>query len=415
MDTARRRKIDRRIYYGIAAAALVCMAVGAGLSLWTVDGLRATLRKQFNAQQAVIARGVADAIERKLALIRKELAFGRRAVVESAEQSGRLDQSIQTMFTRLIDCGVRKIELVDLARRTVLVYTPYRARTTRDMDAGQRDLPSPEQLPAGAMVCQYPNRVGSSAAGLKLVAALPGPNWKLLVCEVNLNWFLAPLLKGVRSGKTGYAWMIDEHGIFVYHPDAGFVRQSAFTARQGKNPQFSFHKIDYIQKEKMLKGAAGTGMYESTWHRGFTGRVEKLIAYCPVTVSRNPSRRWSVAVVAPVQEVEDEVKKAIGRQFGLQGLVIVVMLLGAAAVLFMEQRWSHRLEKTVEKRTAAYRRSEEKYRSLVESAEDFIFSMDQCGRFLSMNNFTAKFFGGSAKEFVGKKISDLFEAGIARR
>lgn len=415
MSPTKRRKIDRKIYYSITAVALVCMAAGAGLSLWTVGGLRTALQMEFNEQQAVIASGVSAAIERKLGFIRKELAFGRSAIAGNTADPDRLDQSVGNMFIRLIDYGVRKIEVVAPERKTVLVYMPYRARNTRELDAGYRDLPSLAQLPDGAMACLYPNQAGASAGCLKLAIGLPGPDWKLLVCEVNLNWFLTPLLKGIRSGKTGYAWIIDEAGIFVYHPDAGFIRQSAFTARQGKNPHFSFKKIDHIQKKKMLKGEAGTGLYETTWHRGITGRVEKLIAYCPVTISCNPPRRWSVAVVAPVEEVADEVKKATGRQFGLQGLVIVVIVLGAAAILFMEQRWSHRLEKTVEKRTAAYRRSEEKYRSLVESAEDFIYSVDRSGRFLSMNNFTAKFFGGSAKEFIGRGITDLFEADVARR
>ena len=40
----------------------------------------------------------------------------------------------------------------------------------------------------------------------------------------------------------------------------------------------------------------------------------------------------------------------------------------------------------------ALRKSEEKYRSLVESAEDFIFTVDESGCFQSLNNFTANFY-----------------------
>ncbi len=415
MERTRRRKSDQKIYYGIVAAVLFFLVAGAGLSLWSVGEMRATLRMQFNEQQAVIARGVSAAIERKLSFIRKELAFGRSNIAGSSNNLEKLDMSVGNMFTRLIDCGVRKIQVVSVARRTAFVYTPYRSRAVRALDYDYRDVPAPAQLPDGAIICIYPDRLKTSTACLKLVTALPGPDWRLLVCEVNLNWFLSPLLKGIRSGRTGYAWVIDENGTFVYHADAGFVGKDAFAARRIKNPDFSFHKIDRIQKEKMLKGAAGTGLYETTWHRGITGKVEKLIAFCPVNISRNPVRRWSIAVVAPILEIEDDVKKAIGRQFGLQGLVIIIIALSAAAVLFIEKRWSHVLEKTVKLRTEAYKRSEEKYRALVESAEDFIFSVDKTGRFLSMNNFTAKFFGGRAQEFVGKKIVDLFDEDVARR
>jgi PAS domain S-box-containing protein len=63
----------------------------------------------------------------------------------------------------------------------------------------------------------------------------------------------------------------------------------------------------------------------------------------------------------------------------------------------------------------ALRKSEEKYRSLVESAEDFIFTVDESGRFQSVNNFTANFFGGTPSQFVGQPLTVLFSEAIARQ
>lgn len=165
----------------------------------------------------------------------------------------------------------------------------------------------------------------------------------------------------------------------------------------------------------MLKGREGTSWYFSGWHRGITGQIKKLIAYYPIVISEKPPQKWSVAVVAPVSEIGEAVKRGYVRQFLLHGLVIIVILLGASAILFFEMRWSRLLEERVDKRTEELKRSEEKYRSLVESAEDFIFTVDSDGRFQSMNSFTANFFGGRAEEFIGKDLFSLLPGEVSEK
>jgi len=164
----------------------------------------------------------------------------------------------------------------------------------------------------------------------------------------------------------------------------------------------------------MLKGEEGTGIYYSGWHRGITGKIKKLIAYSPVSISHTPSHLWSVAVVAPNSEIEDAVQRGHVRQLLLQGLVIFAILFAAVAVLFFEIRWSRSLEKRVSQRTEELKKSEEKYRSLVESAEDFIFTVDFDGHFQSMNSFTAIFFGGRPEDFIGRGLSSLFPEKVAQ-
>ncbi len=52
--------------------------------------------------------------------------------------------------------------------------------------------------------------------------------------------------------------------------------------------------------------------------------------------------------------------------------------------------------------------SEEKYRTLAESAEDFIFSVDGNGRILYVNNVAADEIGRKPKDLVGLNIKDIF-------
>ncbi len=101
--------------------------------------------------------------------------------------------------------------------------------------------------------------------------------------------------------------------------------------------------------------------------------------------------------------------------FWLQRLIVLSAITGSALALFYGVKRCRGLEQELSEKTDALRKSEEKYRSLVESAEDFIFTVDESGRFQSVNNFTANFFGGTPSQFVGQPLTVLFSEAIARQ
>lgn len=61
------------------------------------------------------------------------------------------------------------------------------------------------------------------------------------------------------------------------------------------------------------------------------------------------------------------------------------------------------------------RESEEKYRTLIESAGESIATIDEDGVFLFMNGIGAKRLGGKPEDYVGKTMWDLFPKEIADR
>ena len=414
MGTEIRPKIGNRVFIVVSVVALIFLATGAVLGIWSASETKELVDEQFNAQQLVLARQVSTLIEKQIHFLERELLFLQKQFdPETFKPEAHHDQ-IQQAFHRVLESGVWKIEILDLGAHREYVFLPYKHWSVRDTQ--------PERLSAIPPI----ERMGSSTVWISGITTKPyGINMFLgvplsvsspavLLFHVNVSWFLSPFVSEIRSGKTGYAWLIDQKGIFLYHPNTDFIGKDAQEIRGESFPGVPLNAINQIQKEKMLQGEIGTGWYYSGWHRGITGKIKKLIAYCPIHISDNPVQKWSVAVAAPTSEIEETVYGAHLRLFLLQGLVIFVILAGASTILFFEKRWAWSLEKRVGQRTEELKRSEEKYRSLVESAEDFIFTTDAEGVFQSMNSFTASFFGGRPEQFIGKGLAALFPEKVAQ-
>jgi two-component system NtrC family sensor kinase len=407
-------RINKRVLVVVAGIALIFLAAGLALGLWTALEMRNLVSDQFNEQQLALARHVSVLIERQMHFLERELLLLKRALALQKFDPEAYYREIQQSFQRVLESGVWKIEILDLNARREYIFMPYRHWTWKETPAERMTiLPPPETL-GEEIVFTSETQVKPYGIGLFMGTLLPAESPMVLLFNLNVSWFLNPFLSEIRSGKTGYAWLIDEKGNFLYHPNTEFIGKNSMQIREEKYVDVPLGAIGEIQQEKMLKGEEGTGIYYSGWHRGITGKIKKLIAYSPVTISQRPSHLWSVAVVAPNSEIEDAVQRGHVRQLLLQGLVIFAILFAAVAVLFFEIRWSRSLERRVSQRTEELKKSEEKYRSLVESAEDFIFTVDFDGHFQSMNSFTAIFFGGRPEDFIGRGLSSLFPEKVAQ-
>ncbi len=103
------------------------------------------------------------------------------------------------------------------------------------------------------------------------------------------------------------------------------------------------------------------------------------------------------------------------RQFLLQGVVLLVIILGGWTIIFYESRWAAALAQEVQRKTAELKKSAEElekseklYKSVVESAEDSILTVAPNKEILSINRFGAKFFGYTPHGIIGKTIASVF-------
>jgi PAS domain S-box-containing protein len=403
-DTLAGRTIVAVVYVAVIAL----LATGIFLGVWTAREMNAVVTDQFNAQQMVIAQTAKARVEREIGEIKRELYLQVQAVRGMDTDTQKLAESLHESLVRLSESGVRRVEVVDRAARRIFtggLHGSWSERSLADPNIYDTVRFASAEEPSFWI---SPVRADTSDEEIVIAARLTPDMSRLMVFHLNVPALLSATVRTIQSGKTGYAWVIDQTGRFIYHPNPDFLGRDAFAVRDEKFPDISNERIHFIQKERMLKSDQGTGWYYSAWHRGYSGPTKKLIAYCPIHIADAPARFWSVAVVAPQSEVEDALRRGSFRLLLLQGLVVLAVILGAGAIIWLENSWSDLLEAKVLAKTTALAKSEEKYRSLVESAEDLIFTVDRAGCFQSLNTFTATFFGGPPEAFVGRHISSAF-------
>lgn len=155
--------------------------------------------------------------------------------------------------------------------------------------------------------------VSNSTGNLISVIAVPlkddsGSVTGLLAATIELT-ALSDYLNAEKIGKTGFAYMLNQQGIFVAHPDPSFILNKNMTDEE------SFPKSVTDTAQKMLKEAEGHQYYVEN-------HSKKLVSY------RNlQSTGWPVAVVVPFKEVSTQMGVLRNTSLLVNLIVIPIMIL----------------------------------------------------------------------------------------
>ncbi|GLI33245.1 sensor histidine kinase [Desulforhabdus amnigena] len=431
MESKERIKLHKvlKIFGGITLL-LMCGALYLGIS--TARYMKDTIRDQFNEQQLVLAKATAHRIEStiqsaiadlvllnslpaiqycdsdayEILLLSTLPVLNRDNIVEIR----RVDREGNTLFVANDQgIGMKHFGLLHQEAGVYLSWASDLNHRGKTMGTGVRSKDQAKDKKTLVFDLITPTYEDSTDS------AHPRPSHRFsgyLKVTLDVARLFHQIIPSIRSGKTGYAWVLDSSGTFLYHPESSFVGENAFEVRSNRNQAISFSKINQIQREEMLKGKEGKSVYTSGWHRDVVEPMEKLIAFAPVHI-QGPymDYAWSVAVVAPLQEIEGTIGMVYERQMGLQGIVILIILIGSLTVIIYEMRWSTLLEHEVNIKTDHIRhyaeqleRSEAKYRSLIESAEDLIFTLDSEGFIKTANEHMSRLFGIESGTLVGQSL-----------
>lgn len=413
----------RYFKFVVVLAILLLSSIVLILGWMSAKKVREVVTEDFNQQQLVLAQHAASQIRSSIDALKRELLL--LSLSPTVQYSEKPWYRLDIAFSSVRESGVLEIRLLDMKTHSVFVVSDENRHTRSLSNEDMRYLDWGQQKENRGKI--FLTDVARSPDGNKnkLIMKMVVPVWQIsasprqpeqannfsgiLMFVVDANRLIKDIIKEIRSGKTGYAWVLDENGVFLYHIEQEFIGENAFEVRKGKKPTISFDKINEIQKKNMLKGEEGTSWYISGWHRGIEGEIKKMIAFSPIPLTDEYQKRlWSVAVVAPISEIEGAIQSIHVQQFVIQALVIAIIVIGGLIINFMILSWSNMLELEVTKKTIELKRSEQRYKSLVENAEDIIFTADYEGKVLSMNNYGVRFFNRTEEEIIGHNISEIF-------
>jgi two-component system NtrC family sensor kinase len=195
----------------------------------------------------------------------------------------------------------------------------------------------------------------------------------------------------------------------------GFFRQMDGGSRarsSDASDEFSFSSVDSLMvllHEHMSWQRLG-GVGGKARHEGMIIKTP-LNPYKTLLVSLVVIGILCLAVGLPLShQLGEDASKPL---FWFQYVTIAFLVIGIGAVLLYEEKRVRGLQQQMAQHREELKKSEENYRSLVESTEDFIFTVDETGHFQSLNSFTANFFGGTPSQFIRQPLSMLFSDDVA--
>lgn len=381
----------------------------------------------FNQQQLVLAKNAATQIENRIHILKRELSLLSLSPSVQYHEKIFMSKRMDITYSSVKDEGVVEIRYVENEKVTHTINrSGYSTNYTYTDDVSHlgwaQDIRN-KGIVLIKDVSKIPPLV-EKEGNVSLVMKMVLPVWQVSVDEthpvagnkfsgvmifiIDATTLVKKIIKDIRSGGTGYAWVIDESGTFLFHPEKEFVGKNAFEVRKEKKPTISFAQINEIQKEMMLTGKEGTSWYVSGWHRGMQGELKKLIAYSPIHLDSEKSTLiWSVAVVAPISEVEGAIHGVQIRHLLVEGGIILIIFWGGVLIIGIVLFWSTTLNEDVKKKTSELKESENKYRLLVENANDIIFAVTPDGDILSMNKAGSRFFNCPQEDFIGDNIGEI--------
>jgi PAS domain S-box-containing protein len=406
---------------------VLLLAVAFVLGILSLKRSQEIVSDDFQQQQLILARTAARQLEDGLAFLRRELKILAYSPAIQYLESVAWANRMQVSFDELSKLGVAAIVRLDFegprADQAYVLDSSGAHLVKEDFNRSPETVWARDPAHRG-QIYQGPIEV-EERGGLKVPLMImatpvyeesvdeshpkpPGGLDGVLYFKIDASQFTGHYCAQIRSGRTGYCWVLNKDGLFLYHPERDFIGEDAFFARGRRNPVISFAKINEIQKSKMLAGEEGTSQYSSGWHRGVIRQMEKFLAYSHAKVEPDGSRIWPVAVVAPTDEVYGTIHSLYVRQFLIQGILIFALVLAAAAVIYYELRWSVELQQEVERATTDLSRSQKQYKSVVENARDLIFLADETGTLISANTATARAFGIPAAGLKGRNLAEFF-------
>jgi signal transduction histidine kinase len=286
------------------------------------ESLREELAEQYNKQQLLIAKTVADSIYRTLDHIKGEgITLARLLAKRGIEEKEGIGDFISTAFEEVNIEMKTTLILADKERR--IIYATVRGISLKDDD--RKLIEMGKDLEEGEV---YFTENIRKERTLKMVTPIirSGEPIGFLIVTIGIDTINKKFLSNIKSGQRGYAWMIDNSGTLIYHPTKpDMIGNNLYSAR---GECFKCHHSFDLEK-KVLEGAINHGRYIAP-----TGE-DKILAFSRVNIG---NVKWTVCVSSPYTEVISITERSMRLYSLLVVAIFTTVFLGASIIVLINRR-----------------------------------------------------------------------------
>ncbi|RQD77107.1 MAG: hypothetical protein D5S03_05055, partial [Desulfonatronospira sp. MSAO_Bac3] len=251
------------LFPGVLLLAILYTAIG-GLAYNAGQELEGVVTQQFNDQQLILAEKIADDIRGHFQFLETALAtLSRQTVKILPEQPS--DDYLHSTHDILKDWHVLSLGIAGNDRDNSILTSEESLSSWDNMGI---DFPLEKFLlwldsdPEGQVFFSRTFRPDQGPyAGTWIMVTVKPLSKDLEMSFESGNFegmppaafFVVDAMKvardyahGVISGQTGYPWVINQEGYFLYHIEDDFDGRDSFTVRHERNPDISYERINTI-------------------------------------------------------------------------------------------------------------------------------------------------------------------------
>ncbi|MEW6713506.1 MAG: cache domain-containing protein [Nitrospirota bacterium] len=287
------------------------------------ESLRDELAEQYNKQQLLIAKTIADSIYNAIEHLEEEItSLAKLLAIRGVHKNKELEKFIASAFEEA-DMEM-DLSLTVLDKDGAPIFSPKKGSLLSEDDI--RLLNAAGELKPGEVY--FLESLTKEDKRLKMITPIKKEGRLLgtVFLSINIDDINKKFLTPITSGERGYAWMIDSAGTLIYHPaQPEMIGNNLYSADK---KCFKCHRSFELEK-KVIEGSIDFGRYITP------AGEDKILAFSRVHIGSNS---WIVCVSSPYSEVISITGRSMKLYSWLTVAIFTTVFLGASVVILINRK-----------------------------------------------------------------------------
>jgi PAS domain S-box-containing protein len=348
---------------------------------------------EFNLQQFTLAKQASRGIQSFFIYYQRELSFlSKLKPVSELNEQGK---DLLAVFYNNHSDQIEAITLVD--SKGILKYTYPLSMTAVGQDiSSQAHIKTVIETHKPTVSDVFTSVQGFRAIAYHVPIIIDNEYKGSIGLLIPIDKLGKRFVENIKTGETGYGWMISKLGIELFNPTENQTGKSVNEVYQNQPAV-----LELIHKSQKDTSGIST-CYIASSSESKNGLSKTLVAFYRVSLGNT---FWTILIFTPEKEVNAKLTSFRNRSNTLIALVIIVMsiyfyLSFKASNILKEEKKRKTVEKTLIE-------SEKRFRVMFELSPAGIILIDEKGRIIEVNSSFCEKLGYSRKEMMGMNISQV--------